>query len=60
MSQPVNLSEDEEIERKFAAIRTALYTLAFSLVVPLMQYFWQQLLSKPAGILSINHKERKK
>ena len=41
MSQPVNLSEDEEIERKLAAIRTALYTLAFSLVVPLMQYFWQ-------------------
>jgi hypothetical protein len=41
MPQPVNLSEDEEIERKLAEIRTALYALAFSLVVPLMQYFWQ-------------------
>lgn len=41
MPQPVNLSEDEEIERKLAAIRTALYALAFSLVVPLTQYFWQ-------------------
>ena len=41
MPQPMNLSEDEEIERKLAAIRTALYVLAFSLVVPLMQYFWQ-------------------
>ena len=41
MSQPVSLSEDEEIERKLAAIRTALYVLAFSLAVPLMQHFWQ-------------------
>ena len=41
MSQPVNLSEDEEIERKLAAIRTALYALAFSLVVPLAQYLGQ-------------------
>ena len=41
MPQHVNLSEDEEIERKLAAIRTSLYVLAFSLVLPLTQYLWQ-------------------
>jgi len=41
MPQHANLSEDEEIERKLASIRTSLYVLAFSLVLPLVQYLWQ-------------------
>lgn len=41
MQQQVQLSEDEEAERKLAAIRTALWVLAVSLVLPVAQYLLQ-------------------
>ena len=41
MPQHMELSENEEIQRKLAAIRTALYVLAVSLILPVAQYLWQ-------------------
>ena len=46
MSENVNTPEnvdmpgEVEIERKDAAIRTALFLLAFSLVLPVAHYLW--------------------
>ena len=37
----VDLPESEEMERRLGAIRTALFLLAFSQVLPLLHYFWQ-------------------
>ena len=36
-----NLDMPGEIERKYAAIRTALFVLAFSLVLPAAHYLWR-------------------
>ena len=41
MPQHLEISEEEEVERKLAAIRTALYVLAGSLILPVAQYLWQ-------------------
>ena len=43
MPQHLEISEEEEVERKLAAIRTALYVLAVSLILPVTQYLWQAL-----------------
>lgn len=41
MSENVDMPDDVEIERRHAAIRTALFLLAFSLVLPVTHYLWQ-------------------
>ena len=41
MSENMDMPDDVEIERRHAAIRTALFLLAFSLVLPMARYLWQ-------------------
>jgi|GEM_PF-5842686 hypothetical protein len=41
MSENLDMPGDMEIERKYAAIRTALFVLAFSLVLPVAHYLWR-------------------
>ncbi|MDN5835990.1 MAG: hypothetical protein L0H12_01405 [Nitrosospira sp.] len=41
MSKNVDTPDDVETERRHAAIRTALFLLAFSLILPVTQYLWQ-------------------
>ncbi|SFO23557.1 hypothetical protein SAMN05216386_3027 [Nitrosospira briensis] len=42
MNMPhANVPENGETERKLAAIRTALFLLAFSQVIPVSHYLWQ-------------------
>jgi hypothetical protein len=47
MSENLNISENEDVadelnlERKHGAIRTGLFLLAFSQVIPVAHYLWQ-------------------
>ena len=41
MSENVDMPDDLEMERRYAAIRTALFLLAFSLILPVVHYLWQ-------------------
>ena len=41
MSENMDMPDDVEMERRYAAIRTALFLLAFSLVLPVAHYLWQ-------------------
>ena len=43
MPQHLEISEEEGVERKLATIRTALYMLAVSLILPVAQYLLQAL-----------------
>ena len=41
MSDDMDIPENVDIERKLASIRTALFVLAYSLVLPVAYYVWQ-------------------
>jgi hypothetical protein len=41
MLENMDMSDDVETGRRYAAIRTALFLLAFSLVLPMAHYLWQ-------------------
>ncbi|WP_156972533.1 hypothetical protein [Nitrosospira sp. NpAV] len=41
MSKNMDMPDDMEMERKYAAIRTALFLLAFSLLLSVAHYLWQ-------------------
>ena len=41
MSKNMDMTNDVEMERRYAAIRTALFLLAFSLALPVTYYLWQ-------------------
>jgi hypothetical protein len=41
MSDDMDIRENVDIERKLASIRTALFVLAYSLVLPVAYYLWQ-------------------
>jgi len=41
MSENMDLPDDVEIKRRYAAIRAASFLLAFSLVLPIAHYLWQ-------------------